>query len=247
MRGKLEILKPKIFPKGILSGVTKKNKRLFSKTGIVLSFTYYYPDEKTLEHRRVLANNLNLPFDKLKFQKQVHESNIRIVDSSSPNDEESDGMITSEKGLTLNISIADCCAILICDKEARIVAALHSGWRGTRENIAAKGIAILNEQFDLKPENLLFYLSPCASKRFYQVGEEVAKYFPDFSTYIGGGKYLFDNKGKILSQLLTAGAVKENVEISNICTIENTEFHSHRRDGKKSGRMSAFIGIRNDR
>src|SRR6056297_1533577 len=104
MREKIEIMEAAIFPKGTIAGVTKKNEELFPKTGIILSFTDYYADEKTMEHRRVFAKRLNLPLAKLKFQKQVHESNIRIVDSSSPNDEESDGMITADKGLILNVS-----------------------------------------------------------------------------------------------------------------------------------------------
>ncbi|MEG1743911.1 MAG: laccase domain-containing protein, partial [Clostridia bacterium] len=45
-----------------------------------------------------------------------------------------DGLVTDKSGVLLSVRAADCVPILFCDKRAGVVAALHSGWRGTAQN-----------------------------------------------------------------------------------------------------------------
>ena len=42
---------------------------------------------------------------------------------------------------------------------------------------------------------------------------------------------------------LTCGWDPLHIEKSDICTIENSDYHSFRRDKEFSGRMAAFIGM----
>ncbi|MCK5742328.1 MAG: polyphenol oxidase family protein, partial [Chlorobi bacterium] len=91
--------------------------------------------------------------------------------------------------------------------------------------------------------DLKVYLSPCASVKKYETGQEFKEYFPD-SVIQSGEKYYFDNHKEIKNQLIQSGINADNIEVSDVCTISDTDYHSFRRDGNKSGRMSAFIGIR---
>ena len=244
MRNEFEILKPNIFPENkIISGVTKRNRDLFPGTGFSISKGEILSDIEVGGHRMFLAEQLDFPLSNLKFQKQVHKTDIQIVNKDTPNEKETDGMITKENSIILNITIADCTAILVFDPIMRIIAALHSGWRGTKENIAAKGIKLLKSNYNSNPADLLVYLSPCASGERYEVGWDVAKYFPDSVKRINDEKYLFDNRKQILIQLEKAGVRIQNIEASDICTIENNDYHSFRRDKENSGRMAAFIGL----
>ncbi len=88
------------------------------------------------------------------------------------------------------------------------------------------------------------YISPAAGGNVYEIGEEVAKFFPRSIKPTTNGKYLFDNKHEIYLQLTDAGANSDNIEISQECTISNPNLHSYRRDKEKSGRMSAFISMK---
>ncbi|MFH1052140.1 MAG: peptidoglycan editing factor PgeF [bacterium] len=221
-----------------------RNSDLFPEKGFSISNLDYYTEYEIDTHRRFLANELGYEIDKLKFQKQVHGTDIQIVSSQTPNGLETDGMITSEKGVILNVSIADCLAVLIYDPVNQVIAGIHSGWKGTKENIAKKGIRKLVENFSSNPENLLVYLSPCASGRKYVVGYDVAQFFPLTSVQINEEKYLFDNRKQVYGQLIESGVRARNIEVSDICTIENTNYHSFRRDSDKSGRMSSFIGLK---
>lgn len=241
---KFEILNPTIFPENvIISGVTKKNLKLFPEKGFSISNLDYFSKNEIIAHRKYLAFELGFQYKQLKFQKQVHKTDIQLVNPKTANDKKTDGMITNEKGIILNISIADCTAILIYDSVNNAIGAIHSGWRGTAANIALKSIELLNKTFKSEPHDLLVYLSPCASGRKYEVGKDVAYYFPESSIPIGNNKYLYDNQKQIIMQLLSAGILKHNIEASNICTISNKDYHSYRRDKEKSGRMSAFIGL----
>ncbi|MFC2131828.1 laccase domain-containing protein, partial [Bacteroidota bacterium] len=137
MRDEFEILKPNIFPENkIISGVTKRNRDLFPETGFSISNGNILTDEQVSKHRKYLSDYLGYDLENLKFQKQVHKTDIQIVNKDTPSGIETDGMITNEKGIILNITIADCTAILVYDPLKKGVGAFHSGWRGTKENIA---------------------------------------------------------------------------------------------------------------
>ena len=49
-----------------------------------------------------------------------------------------DALITDMPGYCICISTADCIPILLYDKQHRVVAAVHAGWRGTVNRILAK-------------------------------------------------------------------------------------------------------------
>ncbi len=239
----LEFIIPEIFDKNkILSGVTQKNMSLFPKYGLSLSKGEILTDDDLMLHQRVFSKLLGISNANMKYQLQTHGTNIVEVFSDSST-VESDGIYTQEKGLVLNVKIADCAGILIFDPTNEIIMALHSGWKGTQQDISSKGISILKERFNSNVEELLVYISPCASGDNYQVGEDVAAYFETSITKISDRKYLFDNKNEIKNQLLNCGIIEKNIEISKICTINDTLYHSFRRDKELSGRMSAFIGM----
>jgi YfiH family protein len=245
----IDITEPVIFDKSkILSGVTLRNVHSFPEHGFSISPAMILSDEQAIEHRRRLAEQIQVPFQMMKFQKQVHETEIMEVDSKTGSEELyphiSDGMMTNEIGVVLNVTIADCCAVLLYDPINRAIAALHSGWKGTSLNITQKGIEMIGELYGTEPDRLLVYLSPCAGGDKYEVGYDVARFFPDSVKQISDEKYLFDNKKQIKLQLLEAGVNEKNIEVSDICTISDVKYHSFRRDKDQSGRMACFIGLK---
>jgi copper oxidase (laccase) domain-containing protein len=80
------------------------------------------------------------------------------------------------------------------------------------------------------------------------VNAEVASQFdPDLSKKTGEDKFMLDLKGSSFRDLHTLGVPATHIEISPLCTICDKEFfHSFRRDGKRSGRMLAVVGIREE-
>jgi copper oxidase (laccase) domain-containing protein len=121
---------------------------------------------------------------------------------------------------------------------------VHSGWRGTAQNIAGATIEQLERAHGSAVADLHVYIGAAASQCCYEVGEDVASRFDAvYSRPLGGGKYLFDNKGAVLDQILRLGIPPTQIELDPRCTICDGSLHSYRRDGSQSGRMFAVIGL----
>lgn len=238
----LKVIEPKIFPKDkIIAGVTERNQQLHP---IGFSFCETEAIDRTTatEHKRLLAEQLQIETRDFAFLKQIHSDKISLVDGNFKT-VEGDALVTNLKGKILVVKIADCAAVLIYDPIREIVAAIHSGWRGSSKRIVPKTIEFL-KSLGSRPEDLLVYVSPLASGEKYEVGEEVARLFPQSITINSNGKYFFDNRKEIIRQLIETGVYEQNIESSELCTITNTNLHSYRRDKEKSGRMAAFIGMK---
>jgi YfiH family protein len=239
----LEIERPTIFPPHVLAGVTLRNAHLFPRTGLSLTKAQMLNDEELLAHRSALAAALHRPLEHLRFQKQVHGTHVRRVDATST-EEESDGLITNATDVVLCAGMADCAAILLYDPAHEAVAALHSGWGGTKANIVAQGIAQMHRAFATDPRELLAYISPAASGARYVVRWDVAQHFPaSVLQPLNDHQWLFDNRARVVEQLQECGVKSANIEVSEGCTIADERYHSHRRDGAHAGRMAAFIGL----
>jgi polyphenol oxidase len=244
----IRIERPHIFPQTISAGVTERNVDFFPNTGFSLLKGQILTQEGVEEHRAIFAQMLGMPRETMRFQQQVHGSVVRRALSGDPRTEpfiESDGLVSAEQGLTLCVGIADCAAVLLYDPVRKAIGALHSGWRGTKENIVQVGIEKMQELFGTEPASLLAYISPCASGECYIVREDVAQYFAEpVIRRVNDEEYTFDNRAQILQQLRILGVQMQNIQVANGCTIMNPHYHSHRRDGVRAGRMVAFIQMK---
>lgn len=247
----LEVIKPNIFGKEVKCGVVEANFSEKSPNGVSFKSSDFYLEDEVINNKKKLSDFLG-GFDII-FQEQTHSDIIKVIDTDefkSKKDSESiiinignsDAMITNFNNIILSVYVADCGGVLIYDKVKRCIAAVHSGWQGSKKNIVGKTIMKMENEYGSKAKDLLVYLSPCASVDKFEVGEEFTEYFPK-SIRKSNGKLYFNNKKEIKSQLLEKGVLEKNIEISNLCTISNKKLHSFRRDKEKSGRMAVFIGL----
>ena len=75
-----------------------------------------------------------------------------------------DGIITSIPKFSLGILTADCVPILVADKETKIIAAIHSGWKGANSGIIENLIKKFKEKKS-KISNLIIAIGPCIAKK----------------------------------------------------------------------------------
>lgn len=159
-----------------------------------------------------------------------------------------DALITNQPNLFLTITIADCTPILIYHPPSGAIGAAHAGWRGTAGAIGPKVIRELSSQYGAPPKDCLVYIGTCIDGDHYEVGEEVAKYFPASSKKWNNQKQKFfvDLKKANCLQLLEAGIPMSNIEISTYSTfIHNDDYFSYRKENGQTGRMLALIGLKN--
>ena len=241
------IIKPTIFqpyPEIVCGFSTKIG--LKRNAPYFFNLSYSVGNEKKIvdNNRKEFFNKFGLNEKMISYQKQVHKDGIKEVNSYG-NCGESDALITTSKNLGLAISSADCPAIFIYDPVVKVIAAVHSGWKGTEKKILIKTINKLKRDFKSNTADLICYISPSISQTNYEVGEEVASKFEiEFVKNVSNKFYL--NLAKANFYMLTESGVKSsNIQLSGLCTFEYKELlHSYRRDGSKSGRALGLIAVR---
>lgn len=209
-----------------------------------LSCTVGDNEEIVKENRNYFFDRLGLSTSQIAFQKQIHSDIIKFIETPGSVGE-SDAMITKKSGIGLAISAADCTPIFIYDPEKSIIAAVHSGWKGTQKQILKKVLSNLDYHFKSGPENLYVYIGPSISQMNYEVGEDVAILFDQKYFLLKEKKIYLDVGRANYDMLLNFGIPKENIEVSEFCTFKEAELlHSYRRDGNRSGRMLGVIALK---
>ena len=153
-----------------------------------------------------------------------------------------DAAFSRGSGVVCAVMIADCLPVLLCDRDATVVAVAHAGWRGMSAGVIESAVGATG----IAPGRLLAYLGPAIGPEAFEVGHDVhqafvsrdraaAQAFRDTSP----GKWLCDLFALARRRLETLGVA--SISGGGLCTYSDpARFFSHRRDGT-SGRMAALI------
>ncbi len=180
--------------------------------------------------------------------KQVHSDVCVYVDGRARGRiGEGDALITDVPGAAIAVRTADCIPILLVDTRKRAVAAVHAGWRGTVQGIAAKAVGAMADRFGSRPRDMLAAVGPGIGPCCYEVGEEVAvqfcDMFPERSNW--AGQTHVDLAEANRRQLVSAGLAEDAVWAAGLCTVcLAQEFFSWRREREKAGRMVSVIRVK---
>ncbi len=175
--------------------------------------------------------------------KQIHSAFVQ--DAAGPLGD-GDALLSDRDGVLVGVRTADCVPILLVDTETRTVAAIHAGWRGTAENIAAAAVRALTERWKARAENLRAAIGPSIGVCCYEVGPEVAQRFetPANRFDMADSSPVHLDLPAINEKQLRAAGVA-NIWKSGECTFcAPARFYSYRREREQAGRMTSFIGWR---
>ena len=181
------------------------------------------------------------------YANQVH-SNIIVQSSSSTSQLSScridaDGIYTSAY-TTVAIKTADCLPILLTNKNADFVMAVHAGWRGLCCDILSSAFLTIKNRFKINPKEVCVFIGPCISMQNYKVGEDLVNSFRKSSSYIGKSfeqyffkqisisKWNFDLRFYAILKLLSFGCIAKKIFCHSSCTYSNTNYYSFRREGR---------------
>jgi YfiH family protein len=161
--------------------------------------------------------------------------------------ESADALLSLDEGVAVGVRIADCVPVLLHDPDTGAGAAVHSGWRGARLGIAARGVRALQHAAGSDPARLLAAVGPCIGRCCYQVSPELAAMFRGlFGAEVADdpnvGKPHLDLRLCVDRALARAGLRADRIEQIQGCTsCEPGRFFSHRRDAGRTGRHLAFV------
>ena len=184
---------------------------------------------------------------------QVHSNRVAIATSDfEDTPPEADGVITATPGLLCGALAADCAPILIVDPAARIVAAVHAGWRGALSGVVQAAVEAMTS-LGGRPDRMIAAVGPCIGPASYEVGAEFEAGFvsadPRHRVFFKPGaaldKRLFDLPGFVLDRLAAAGLAAS--EWVGADTAADGDFFSNRRAFKRGepdyGRLASAIVI----
>jgi len=201
---------------------------------------------ETVQKNRTFAlEQLGYTLEQACTLEQIHGTKVL---EARTEEQVGDGLFSSEAGQILAIGTADCYPILLEDAEAGIVAAVHAGWRGTLGKIAAHAVEKMLER-GAKLERIQAAIGPGISGQNYEVSLELGQQFLEsgFPDSVVAQAGFEQNPHLDLLEanrfvLLETGVLEENIWASGRCSLE-PDFFSYRRDGGKTGRMWAVIGL----
>jgi YfiH family protein len=183
--------------------------------------------ERVEENRRRVCAELDLSYDKLSFNTQVHAT---AVHRAGGRGDPGDGLWSDDPGQPMLTFTADCLPIAIArtDGERRL-ALVHAGWRGLSSGVVAAGVAAIGGE-------TAAVVGPAIGPCCYEVGDEVSACFdPDLTV-----ERHLDLWTAAERALRRAGV--GSVERLDLCTCCNPElFFSHRRSGEERG-VQGLVG-----
>ena len=187
---------------------------------------------------------------------QVHGTLVRSVTAEDgrpagePPEVDADGLVTDQPGVVLAAFSADCIPILFYDPVRRCIAAVHAGWRGTANGIAARAVEAMVERYGCRAENIRAAIGPGISHCCFETTGDVPQ---ALRAHLGAaaegcitdhrnGKFHVDLKLANRIWLENSGVRPEHIAVCDACTAcDREDFWSHRLVGTERGSMAAMI------
>ena len=223
--------------------------------------------QKAIKDYENLGKCIDIKLNKMVKPNQAHTDKIQIVEKHILEDEpdfnleiydKTDGLITDKKDIALVATNADCILLLFFDPVNKVIANVHSGWRGTIQRISVKTVQKMVNKFNCKPENIICCICPSIRKCHFEVENDVKeifeKEFKDLKIEQNNDimekqkdkeKWNIDTVliNKIL--LKREGLKQENIIDSGICSVCNSDLiHSYRVERQGYGLATALIQIK---
>jgi len=144
---------------------------------------------------------------------QIHSATAAVADAPFGAERPwADAVVTRTPGLVCGALAADCAPVLIAEPRARIVAAVHAGWRGALAGVVGAAVDAM-VALGADPARMSAAVGPCIGPASYEVGLDFLDAFlaadPACARFFVPGarpdKRLFDLPAYVLSRLAAAG------------------------------------------
>ena len=133
---------------------------------------------KVIKNLRIVKNKINKNSKNIFLLHQIHSNKFVFINKSSKylKKKKADAVITNIPKLPIAILTADCAPILIYDKQKKMIAAIHAGWKGAYKGIISKVINFMIKK-GCKESSIIAAIGPSISQKSYNVKEDFKKKF----------------------------------------------------------------------
>lgn len=186
--------------------------------------------------------------------KQVHEDRVlgalrdgsqkelfAASEASAAGAEGADAVVALEPEVAVGVFTADCVPILLYAEDVGAAAAVHSGWRGARLSIAARGVRALQHATGADPKRMTAAIGPSIGACCYEVSPELAATFRDlFGADVADGRRHLDLR-RVVERTLRQAGVERIEQVEGCTSCDTGSFFSYRRDRRNAGRQLSFV------
>lgn len=216
--------------------------------------------EQIKREYKVICRSLKLDESNIYRPRQMHTNIVKKVEDEkagifTKDFQNLDGLVTNKKDRVLSLTSADCISLIFYDPVKNVIGDIHSGWRGTYQEIAREAVRMLKQEYGCNPGDLICCIGPSIKKCCFEVSKEVRDMFYEKFKYTGRideiimpsnkpGKYYIDTVLINRIILTEEGLKSENIVESDICTKCNHDrIHSYRAEGESFGINTAIISL----
>ena len=204
--------------------------------------------KSSLENRLLFFKNQNLDNKIIISAGLVHKNRVVIIDDIKHGQiiSDCDALITNQSKYLLTITVADCLPIYFYDKNKKVTALAHAGWRGVGLNIAKEVISIFMNRYDSNLNDIEIFIGPHIKDCHFEVKDDVLNKFKISDSVIRDEKTYINLSKIVKDQLLQLNINSDNISITDECTYcLNNKYFSYRRDNPKElETMIAYIGLK---
>ena len=133
---------------------------------------------KIIKNLRIVKKKIDKNSKNIFLLHQIHSNKFVFINKYSKylKKKRADAVITDIPRLPIGILTADCAPILIYDKQKKMIAAIHAGWKGAYKDIITKVIKFMLNK-GCKEKNIIATIGPCIQVESYNVKADFLKKF----------------------------------------------------------------------
>jgi YfiH family protein len=188
------------------------------------------------ENRRRMAEQMGVTPEHFLSVHQTHSPDVVVATGpwqggSRPR---GDAIVTRTAGISIGVTAADCGPILLADPNARVIGAVHAGWKGALTGIVESTVDAM-EKLGAVRSGMVAAIGPLIRQHSYEVGDEFVERFIEadaenavfFIPAAREGHAMFDLAGFIRVRLENAGVLM--IDDIRVDTYADERFYSYRR------------------
>lgn len=221
--------------------------------------------DKAIKNYKTICESLGTDYKKIVKTDQEHTRNVAVIDKKINKDKpdinqkeyiDTDGFITNKKNLILATTNADCILFLFFDPVKKVIGNVHSGWRGTLQEISIATVEKMVKEYNCNPKDIMCFICPSIRKCHFEVEQDVMQMFYDKFKNLKQIDEIIEKKNnlnkwsidtvlinKIILQ--NKGLKVENIIDSGICSVCNSDLiHSFRVEKENYGVLAALIELK---
>ena len=232
--------------------------------------------EKNCNDYKNICEAIEEDYRKVVKCNQEHTKNVKTVDAKINADKPdfnleeydfTDGLVTNKSNLILATTNADCILLLFFDPVKKVIANVHSGWKGTLQRISVVAANKMVHEFGCNPEDIICCICPSIRKCHFEVDEDVKLMFEnEFKDLVNLGEQSSENNN-LLDEIIeynqennkwhidtvlinrtilkNVGLKDENIIDCGICSVCNSQLiHSFRVEKEGYGLETALIELK---